>query len=115
MTALKDDHHLRADCRLASRLLSLGVVSDEKAEELYRLAMEGAQQAAAAGNWRNYNACMRTLQAGSKLEIEYLKTFQPQKIQVEGDLSTTERVIIELPDNQREPGRLTEASGNGNH
>ncbi len=70
---LCDPHHRRADARMAARLLSLGVMSDEQAAALLRGAAKLAANAATNGRSRDYAAAMKVLLAAAKLELEHAK------------------------------------------
>ncbi len=70
---LCDPHHQRADARMAARLLSLGVMSDEQAAALLRGAAKLAANAAANGRSRDYAAAMKVLLTAGKLELEHAK------------------------------------------
>lgn len=63
-----DPHHLRADARLASALISLGVISPERAKSLLRKAVELAEDCAEAKNSRAFCSLMRTVTDIVKLE-----------------------------------------------
>jgi len=64
---------VRSDARLAVRMLSLGVVSEEQTETLLRSAFRLAAQAARSDDTRDYAAAMKVILAASRLEIEAIK------------------------------------------
>lgn len=67
---LGDPHHNRADARMAARLISLGVVSEEKARAVLGGAFTLAAQAIKDKKARDYSAAMAVPIAAAKLEME---------------------------------------------
>ena len=60
----------RSDARMASHILSLGVIPEEEAAELYKMAAESARTLGSAGNYRGLTACITVMQRGAKLELD---------------------------------------------
>lgn len=66
-----DPHHTRADARMAARILSLDVISEEQAAQLLRGAAKLAANAVNQNRPRDYAAAMKVILAAAKLELEY--------------------------------------------
>lgn len=60
--------NLRSDARLVARLLSMGCIPVERAEQLLRAGAKLAARCAKAGDPRGYAACMGTLLKAVSLE-----------------------------------------------
>jgi hypothetical protein len=101
------DRHLRSDARLIGRMFSMGVVSDEQAEDLLRQGFVLAAAAAAGGRTRNYIALMKMLLAYCRLEqIERLK-MDPTLAGALGSVNIENaQIVFNVPDNGRGPKRL---------
>jgi len=76
---LSDPGHLRGDARLAARLISLGVVTEERAAALLRRAFALAEGSADSGNVRDFAACMRIPIEAAKLEQREFERITPQQ------------------------------------
>ena len=66
-----DPHHARAEARMAARILSLGVISEEQAAQLLRGAARLAANAVNQSRPRDYAAAMKVILAAAKLELEH--------------------------------------------
>lgn len=71
----RQDNH-RSDARLAARIISLGVVPEEKAAKILGMAFDLASDAAKKNKAREYAAAMSIPIAAAKLEIELAKPSQ---------------------------------------
>lgn len=69
--------HLRSDARLAKRILSLGVVPEEKIASLLRKGAKLASRCAGKGDARGYGAVMGVFVAAAKLELQTAEYQQP--------------------------------------
>ncbi len=61
--------HARADCRIAARLIAMGVVDDATAKSLLIQSFDLAEAAAAASNTRHFVAAMLMPIAAARLEL----------------------------------------------
>lgn len=95
---LGDDHHNRADARMAARMISLGCVTPEKAALVLGASFALAAKAAKDGKAREYAAAMGVPLAAARLELErerldMEKARDPQEINVNVTAVTVEGVV----------------------
>lgn len=64
--------NLRSDARLAARMISLGVISEDEAEELLKAGFALAKSSAKGDDARGYSACM-------KIALEVAKLAQAER------------------------------------
>ena len=67
---LLDPHHRRSDARMAAKMISLGVVSEERAANLLKAGIEFAEKAVSESDDRRYIAAMQIPLSIARLEIE---------------------------------------------
>ena len=92
--ARKDN--LRSDSRLAAKMISLGCVPVEKAEELLRKGLELAGACADAGRAREYAACMKIAIEAVKLEQKERELDKPaNQVNVQLNVGEIRRELIE--------------------
>lgn len=76
---LCDPHHVRSDARLAARILSLGVVSEEDVAKLLVRGVKLAGRMAAKDKAREFAAVMGVYIAAAKLELETKRDERAEK------------------------------------
>ena len=95
---LLDPHHRRSDARMVARMISLGVVDEERAASLLRAGIEFAEKAVTDNDERRYTAAMKIPLAVARLELEREKMDRNVVGPVDNNYS---QVNIYLPDNGR--------------
>ena len=95
---LLDPHHRRSDARMVAQMISLGVVSEERAAGLLRAGIEFAEKAVIEDDERRYIAAMKIPLAVARLELERVKMDRNVAGPVDNNYS---QVNIYLPDNGR--------------
>lgn len=101
------EDNLRSDARLAARMISLGVVSVERAEQLLRDGFRLARISAKKQDARSWAACMKI-----PLELAKLEQAVLGKIASNGPV-TNQQINIYLPSNERDA--IQHTNGNGRH
>lgn len=82
LNVMADDHHRRADARMAAKIISLGVVSVEVAEYCLRGAFTLAVNALKEGDCRNYVAAMQVPLAAARVESDRINPPQKSAVNV---------------------------------
>lgn len=72
-----DPHHVRPNARMAARILSLGVISEEQLAALLRGAAKLATNVVNQNRPRDYAAAMKVMLAAAKLELEHAGLERP--------------------------------------
>jgi D-serine deaminase-like pyridoxal phosphate-dependent protein len=74
MEECKTSADVNREARYAAQLLSLGIIPEEQAAELYEIAALAAKKAYSAGHYGSMASCIKVLQSGADQELRALNS-----------------------------------------